>query len=392
MERDRCWSSIVAGPADRAALRIEMQISWPISCELPAGHSGPHASDGGRGGTAPRPWLLWGDFARTPQARRELPPCAVKSIDNSACTLFDGHGGPHAFAMTAPRRASARPRPAPASGRAAPAPAAPAPRPAPAPAARPSRPGGGLPAEGVAPGTPGWGFPMPTARSRPVPPPATGPAPRPADPAARPADPAREPATAPPARHAVDSPDGLPGPAAGRQEKDQHVGGKDKDKHGKRKRRDEQSARHERPGGRVEEAAGTAAGPENPLGPDDVAPAVGAHALSSMIQINDYADATRTSLIEVIDPDGRPRTVVAPVTAAPAEAQPPVEPEVVAPDVVAPEVPVAVATEVAGLTAIAAQAASAIPDDQFLVRRQVADALQDVAAALAKLADSLDPR
>ncbi|WP_344780074.1 hypothetical protein [Gordonia caeni] len=146
--------------------------------------------------------------------------------------------------------------------------------------------------------------------------------------------------------------------------------GKDKDgkdKDGKRKGRDKHEGKH-----------------APPLGRDGAVPTVGAHALGSMIQINDYADATRTSLIEVIDADGRPRTVVAPVTAVRAVAEP--EPTV------APEVPVAVATEVAGLTAIAAQAASAIPDDQFLVRRQVADALQDVAAALAKLADSLDPR
>lgn len=131
----------------------------------------------------------------------------------------------------------------------------------------------------------------------------------------------------------------------------------------------------------------------------------GAHALSPMIQVNDYADMTRTSLIEVIDPDGRRRTTVAPVTTVPAAL-----PEAPSPETAVLEPPrieaadleaamsEAMAAQVAGLTAVAAsevisvaERTAALPDDQFLVRRQVGEALRDVAQALSKLADSLDP-
>lgn len=104
----------------------------------------------------------------------------------------------------------------------------------------------------------------------------------------------------------------------------------------------------------------------------------------SMITINEYNDLTRTSLIEVIQPDGTARTVIAPVSAVPAAGRTRHS---------------ATTTTIEGslsdleaATAEAAVAAAALPEGEGLVRQQVSEALREMAQALSKLAESLDPR
>lgn len=303
MVRARCWSSIVAGPTDRAALRMPPQSSWLLTCDLPDGHPGFHASDGGRGGTARRAWLLWGDFARTPQACRELAPCEGRSIDAAQCTLFAGHGGMHRFPALRPISEPLPVLPPTPESR-------PAPRPVPAPARPPA----------------------------PAPPPTPAPAPEPI---------------------AVPAPIPVP-PAEGVEMTKQHKDAKP----GKRRK--------------------------NKDAPAD-APVDAAYA-TPMIQVNDYADLSRTSFIEVIGPDGQSRTVVAPVTSAPDPRPQP--PTVVNGSLAELEraTVVAAADTALAATSAAVRAADTLPDEQSLVRRQVGDALREVAQALSKLADSLDPQ
>lgn len=318
MPQDRCWSSIVTGPADRAALRIDMEVTWPIACELPNGHRGPHASDGGRGGPGRRRWMLWDDFARTPRTARDLEACRERSIDNASCRLFDGHGGAHAF--PAPRPAPARSfyqgadmakqskKPKSSAG---------------AHEAKPPRPAVEPPMFDAAPMRPLAEPARPIA----VPEPPAAPKPSPAEPVP----------TAPPAEPAPTGPAPEPAPTE------------------------------------------PAPAPEAPV----AEPAPAPHGRSSMIQINEYSDMTRTSLVEVIGPDGSARTVIAPVSAVPAAAAP----------------RHATTTSITGsladleaATVEAAVAAAKLPDGEGLVRQQVGEALREVAQALSKLAESLDPR
>lgn len=74
---------------------MDPSATWLVGCELGQGHPGMHASDGGRGGVARRPWLLWGDYARAPQACRELEPCSGTGPGAGRCELFAGHPGVH---------------------------------------------------------------------------------------------------------------------------------------------------------------------------------------------------------------------------------------------------------------------------------------------------------
>ncbi len=113
MASQRCWSSIVAGYPDRAALRLDPRASSLIACELADGHTGLHASDGSRGGAGRRPWLLWGTAPGAGRSCRELAPCPGRSADGRACSLFAGHDGMHRF--PASRVSAAKPAPASAS-------------------------------------------------------------------------------------------------------------------------------------------------------------------------------------------------------------------------------------------------------------------------------------
>lgn len=335
MARARCWSSIVAGPADRAALRMDPQASWLLSCDLPEGHAGFHASDGGRGGLSRRRWLLWSDYASAPQDCRELEPCRGRSIDGAACTLFEGHDGLHRFPAVPPSqsfRAQPLSREFPAPVGHSPTPRTPtAPKP-------PTPPGAG---ESLSPMS--WpGTPSPVTSAAPLTP--------------------RPPVT--PAPQEVEmsrnNPPETPKAAAG-------SGHKAKDPKPTKNRKAK--------GDKVSSATDRAL-PETP-------------ALTSMIEINDYADLSRTSFIEVIDTDGSSRTVVAPVSVAnapsPRTSAPPVR-------ITGSLSELEAATAASNIVSAAAQMVTAMPEDQSLVRRQVGDALRDVAQALAKLADSLDPR
>ncbi|MFT3660786.1 MAG: hypothetical protein QM809_05150 [Gordonia sp. (in: high G+C Gram-positive bacteria)] len=108
MAPDRCWSSIVVGSAEEAALGIGPRESSLVACDLSDGHSGLHSSDGGRGGTGRRTWVMWGDYARSPQPGREIDPCRGRGPGGVFCTLYDGHGGAHRFLAMA---TAAEPRP-----------------------------------------------------------------------------------------------------------------------------------------------------------------------------------------------------------------------------------------------------------------------------------------
>ncbi|WP_162138712.1 hypothetical protein [Gordonia hirsuta] len=123
-------------------------------------------------------------------------------------------------------------------------------------------------------------------------------------------------------------------------------------------------------------------------------------ALGSMIQINEFNDLTRTSMVQVIQPDGRRRVVVRTPSQEPVT---PLREEVRSRTVPLSELEItsvqassATVTEMVGAAdrALSSEKAqiTATAGDQDLVRRQVGDALRDVAQALARLAESLDPR
>lgn len=367
MAPQRCWSSIVVGSSDRTALRMEPRAPWLVGCELTDGHTGLHAFGGDRTGAGRRTWLLWAD-AGGGSTRRELDPCYGRASDGRPCTLFTGHDGAHRYPIPSMRGASMAPLSTSAlstSGLSTPAPS-----------------------------TPGWGL---------------GSIPTPAAPGRSVADP-------------LSADDYLPPvPSAVRARIDVPVV-------------DEAQAVEE--SGVVEESA-----PEKPAVADDavaeaatepefppietlvvstsvlssVAPVVGtvgdlpaaeirsaspsvsdvSLGAESMIQINDYADMSRASLVEVIDRRGNSKTVIAPVTAVPsAGTRPDSAPELVyrstAPSA---ETATAEVTEAAAqAAAIASNAVAALPDEQSEVRRQVGDSLRDLSVVLAKLATSLDPR
>lgn len=419
MAPDRCWSSIVVGPADSALLGLRPGGSSLVGCDLSDGHSGLHSSDGGRGGTVRRAWVMWGDYARGPQAGRILDPCHGISAAGSACTLYEGHGGAHRFLaapvaapdpLTPPPRYSASPPSYPipaASVPSAPFPAAPSSAAVwptqPAPRAR-----HGL-AEAAGPGAPRVAPPAqaPTAAAAPIP------AGRSADPLRTTVDPVRrgavpdpspsppKPATPPSAPQTI--------PVVESHEPEETVTDEvEPSKHGKQK-----PAKHGKGKGKGRNKGSTGDFPAPPP-PASAGPEVRVsdlRDLGSLLQVNEYADRSRTSFIEVIESDGSSRTVVAPVSAAPQTASAPATPSPTAHRHarVADSVPenedrfaelsTMNVTTVAASTAAASQAVEsvsaaveALPDEQLLVRQQVGEALRDVAAALSKLAESLDPR
>ncbi|MFT3716589.1 MAG: hypothetical protein QM774_11790 [Gordonia sp. (in: high G+C Gram-positive bacteria)] len=438
MAADRCWSSIGLRPAERSALGAG-QSTWLANCDLPAEHPGPHASDGGRGGSARRAWVLWDDFANSAEACENLDPCPVRSIDNSPCRLFAGHVSGHAFPPI-PDSGSWPTPPTPAPQAAAPqAPVAPARTPQPAPAsvppsaapqswpnaAPPAAPQRGshaapsvpfqaqTPQQSPAPQTPAPQSPVPqtppvqapvsapqpvaqpsapqhSGSPRPVPPtpaphyssaapqaPVSRPFPQ-ATPAPMPPAPdptAPQPPSQPPSRPFVTAP---PVPAA--------------------------------PPSVAPQAPVTppvAAAPVDVPSPTPVIPVTpprapdltitdlaGAEPVTEglpmydvretpsgpMVEIN--YDDSHASFLEVITPDGTNRTVLAPVVRSG-----PV-----------PDVPMSVVPS-AGLQrehasqqlAKAAQVVAAMPDDAVIARHEVGSALRDVATALARLAESVDP-
>ncbi|MGB6125501.1 MAG: hypothetical protein WBG47_09130 [Gordonia sp. (in: high G+C Gram-positive bacteria)] len=150
MRGSGCWSAIVAAPHERVALRLTPTHEWLVGCDLPAGHVGPHGSDGEQMHSGRRKWLLWGDYARGSQNLSDEFECPSRALDGAPCLFFAGHGGQHRYAAPVgrdfpeplaqvppapapsqplPRQAPARPQP-PVSQ--PPAPQPPAPR-APAP-------------------------------------------------------------------------------------------------------------------------------------------------------------------------------------------------------------------------------------------------------------------
>ncbi len=305
MAQARCWSSIVAGPDDRTALRLDRSSSWPIACELAEGHPGPHAGDGGHG-FGRRPWLVWGDFALAPYACREQDPCPASSLDHAPCRLFGGHSGDHRF---------------PAAARVTP------------------------------PVRPVVSTPPPMA---PV-----------------------------PARHLVpEAPETMERVSVGGAASDERraegpaVGKKTKKKH------------H----------------PHDPGDPDDVQVTAGAaaadSALGPMIEVRGYSDMTRTSLVEVVQPDGSTRIVLMPVSGDDVAAERRTVTSVQVPmselEHRRVEAVSATVTEVvdtaARVLAADSGAVTGEGDTPALVRHQVGEALREVAVSLAKLADSLDPR
>ncbi|MFT4088455.1 MAG: hypothetical protein QM658_15135 [Gordonia sp. (in: high G+C Gram-positive bacteria)] len=96
MSDEHCWSSIVSSAADRAALRLPQSGGWLLNCDLPPGHIGLHASDGGHGPVGRRPWLFWADYARTADGVREVDPCSGRA-GQAVCEMFAGHPGAHRF-------------------------------------------------------------------------------------------------------------------------------------------------------------------------------------------------------------------------------------------------------------------------------------------------------
>ncbi|GAA4670812.1 hypothetical protein [Gordonia humi] len=128
MSGGRCWSSIVATPDERAALRLGSDAEWLVGCVLPEGHPGAHASDGRQGSHGRRRWLVWGDFARGAQMLRDEEPCPITALDGAPCLYYLGHSGAHRFGAPVPQVIPPQP--------AAPAPPQPS---VPAPPRAPSR-------------------------------------------------------------------------------------------------------------------------------------------------------------------------------------------------------------------------------------------------------------
>ena len=122
--------------------------------------------------------------------------------------------------------------------------------------------------------------------------------------------------------------------------------------------------------------------------------------LGPMVEVRGYSDMSRTSLVEVVQPDGSKRIVLMPVSGDNHGAARRTVTSVRTPlselekrDV---EAASATVTEVVGAATriLVDEHAEAVPgaNDSGLVRHQVGEALREVAASLAKLADSLDPR
>jgi hypothetical protein len=98
-EFDLCWSTVIAASDTHDAFGDAPDNAWVQRCRLGLGHDGVHGSDAGATpATIPRLWLLW--FDDQPDHRlAELEPCPVTDgADDTVCTLFAEHGGPHRFA------------------------------------------------------------------------------------------------------------------------------------------------------------------------------------------------------------------------------------------------------------------------------------------------------
>jgi hypothetical protein len=98
-ELDLCWSTVIAASDTHDAFGDAPDNAWVQRCRLGLGHDGVHGSDAGATpATIPRLWLLW--FDDQPDHRlTELEPCPVTDgADDTVCTLFADHGGPHRFA------------------------------------------------------------------------------------------------------------------------------------------------------------------------------------------------------------------------------------------------------------------------------------------------------
>lgn len=317
MAQGRCWSSIVASPADRTALRLDHASSWPVPCELADGHPGTHAGDGGRG-FGRRPWLVWGDFALAPYACREQDPCPASSPDRAPCRLFGGHSGPHRFPEPVRPLASVPP----ARHVAAEA------------AADVARRDG---AEAVQRrGDDRW---------------------------------------APGAAALDDWRTGTRGSDSG----DWRGEGPTVSKKVKKKHRWHDDDELDGAGASTRAAA-----------PDS--------ALSPMVEVRGYSDMTRSSLVEVVQPDGSTRIVLMPVAGDDTAARRTVT-SMQAPlselekQSVAAVAATATETVSAATRVLGAAGSGAVSDagESTLVRHQVGEALREVAASLSKLADSLDP-
>ncbi|WOC12065.1 hypothetical protein [Gordonia sp. MP11Mi] len=97
MSGGQCWSSIVATPNERSALRLGVDAEWLVACVLPEGHPGAHASDGAQEHHGRRRWLVWGDFARGAQMLRDEEPCPNTELDGTPCLYYLGHSGAHRY-------------------------------------------------------------------------------------------------------------------------------------------------------------------------------------------------------------------------------------------------------------------------------------------------------
>ncbi|GAC67040.1 hypothetical protein [Gordonia soli] len=101
MDGAGCWSTVVCTAQERAALGLTSDSEWLLTCRLGAGHRGNHATDASSRPRADRRlWLEWNDFDDHAQSLIERNPCSIRNPSGAACLYFEGHGGPHFYAPT----------------------------------------------------------------------------------------------------------------------------------------------------------------------------------------------------------------------------------------------------------------------------------------------------
>lgn len=101
MNSEGCWSTVVVTAYEQQALGLAGTSEWILQCRLAVGHRGNHATDAS---TYPRsdrrPWLEWNDHESHAQSLIQRNPCPVPSPEGTPCVFFHGHGGPHFYARS----------------------------------------------------------------------------------------------------------------------------------------------------------------------------------------------------------------------------------------------------------------------------------------------------
>lgn len=90
-----CTATIARSAIPRGAARLAIAVDHEdaFTCDLPVGHEGPHYSMVGPGSETSDYWVRW-----SPQLESELElkeMCSVDSADDTPCTGYGGHPGPH---------------------------------------------------------------------------------------------------------------------------------------------------------------------------------------------------------------------------------------------------------------------------------------------------------